>query len=122
MVEEATLAFWKYEDAGDHDDKQVFEIACVDGQLLDGLEALPEGELMGKVCDMFSDWAIDCDGTGFQKLRKGAFRVAHTQQAFMFHCLEMDEDDLNAIIDLFYEYEIGLYDPDLDKRWSPQAY
>lgn len=34
----------------------------------------------------------------------------------------MDEDDLNAIIDLFYEYEIGLYDPDLDKRWSPQTY
>lgn len=120
MVEEATLAFWKYKNAGEpHDDKRVYEVACVGGQLMDGLEALPEDELMGKVGCMFSDWAVDQDGMGFQKLRKGAFRVTHTQQAFKFACLEMDEDDLNAIIDLFYEYEIGLYDPDLDKRWVP---
>ena len=89
---------------------------------MDELEALPEGELVEKVAGMFSDWAADQDGMGFQKLRKGVFRVTHTQQAFKFDCLEMDEDDLNAIIDLFYEYGIGLYDPDLDKRWDPQAF
>lgn len=123
MVDEATLAFWKYKKIGEaHDDKLVFETACEAKQVMEELEVLPVDELTEKTDALFSDWAVDRDSAGFHKARHGSFRVSSTKQMMLFDCLGMDEDDLNKIIDLFYEYSIGLYDPVLDERWDPLAF
>lgn len=122
MVDEATLAFWKYEDGEHGDDRLVYEQACLGGCAMEGLETLPVEELVDRLGGLFSGWVAHCDGLGFQNIRGGSFRVTYTQKAFLFECLGMDEDDLNAIIDLFYEHLIGLYDPVFGDRWDPRTF
>lgn len=49
------LAFWKYNDGTYLDNPKVYETACIDGKAVEGLAALPVGDILNRASEIFSD-------------------------------------------------------------------
>lgn len=47
------LSFWKYKKDAVHDDTRVYELACCNGEVVEGLENLPIEEIIKKLLSSF---------------------------------------------------------------------
>ena len=50
------LNFWKYKEGVTHNDSKVYETACCDGEIFDGLEDLPVDEIISNIPSVFPGW------------------------------------------------------------------
>lgn len=112
------LNFWRYKAGADHDNEAVYQTACCDGERMEVLESLPISEIMEKVAAVFSDWTIQDDGKDFEKRGHGAFQIFTTPQIVRFDCYHMQEADMNALMDILFEYGCPLYDPQISTRFD----
>jgi len=117
------LDFWKYKVGVPHDDGAVYQRACCDGELVEGLEELPIHQILAQVAAAFSDWTVQDGGRDFEKAGRGAFQIFTTSQIVRFDCYNMGQDDLNALMDVLLEFGCPLYDPQISTRfddWTDQ--
>ena len=112
------LNFWKYKENAIHDHAGIYQTACCDGQLMEELETLPIDEILKKISVVFSDWTIQDDGKDFEKEGHGAFQIFTTSQIVRFDCYGMQENDLNALMDLLIDFGCPLYDPQIMTRFE----
>lgn len=112
------LNFWRYKENVEHNHKNVYEMACCDGNLMETLESLPIDEIMKNVADTFSDWIVQNDGKDFEKEGYGAFHIFTTTQIVRFDCYDMREADMNALMDILIDFGCPLYDPQISERFD----
>ncbi len=111
------LSFWKYKKDAVHDDTRVYELACCNGEVVEGLENLPIEEIIKKIAFVFSDWtALDCNN--YEKEGRGAFQIFTTPQIVRFDCYGMQGEDMNTLMDVLREFGCPLYDPQIVTRFD----
>lgn len=93
------LSFWKYKEGAAHNNQQIYELACCDGETTDILESLPIKEIRKQISDAFSDWTKLSDDQ-YEKEGKGSFEIFTTSQIVRFDCYGMQESDLNYLSDI----------------------
>ncbi|MBD5469314.1 MAG: hypothetical protein HDR21_14385 [Lachnospiraceae bacterium] len=109
--------FWKYKEGVAHDNDRVYESACCDGKIVEGLESLPIDDIFKKVASVFSDWTA-LDKNHYEKEGRGAFEIFTTSQIVRFDCYGMQEADRNALMDILIDYGCPLYDPQIATRFD----
>ena len=111
------FAFWKYKKDVYLDNQEIYEKACCDGQIIEGLETLPVNEIINKVSDVFSSWD-KLDNYNYEG-EIGAFTICTTEQTVLFDCTySMNYDDINKIIEIMLEYDCPYYDPQISTRFD----
>ena len=111
------LNFWKYKEGVTHNDSKVYETACCDGEIFDGLEALPIDKIIRTISCVFSGW----NATGkynYEKNGVGSFQIFTTPQIIRFDCYGMSGPDMNLLIDIMAGYGCPLYDPQAQERFD----
>ena len=111
------LNFWKYKEGAVHDNNKIYELACCDGKMVDGLEELLVNEIIEKIASVFSDWTA-LDNNHYEKEERGAFEIFTTPQIVRFDCNGMQEADMNALMDLLIDFGCPLYDPQISTRFD----
>ena len=111
------LNFWKYKKGAVHNDSNVYEAACCDGEVVDGLEELPIDEIMDKIASVFSGWTA-LDQNNYEKDGCGAFEIFTTSQIVRFDCYGMKETDMNLLMDVMIGFGCPLYDPQISTRFD----
>ncbi len=110
------LAFWKYKKDVYLDNQAVYENACCQEKIMEGLENLPVDEIINKVSDVFSSWE-KLDKYNYES-KAGGFSVCTTEQTVLFDCSGICYEDLNKIIDIMLEYDCPYYDPQISVRFD----
>ena len=89
-----------------------------DGTSVDGLATIQPHDLVERVEEVFP---------GTQKLggqifweggSRGMFELVASDQHIHFCCRQMNGDEMNKIIDLAAEFDLRLYDPQIDKQFG----
>lgn len=111
------LNFWRYKEGANHNDSNIYKIACCDGRILKELEELPIDEILKKISFVFLDWTIQ-NGNDFEKEGHGVFQIFTTSQIVRFDCYGMQERDMNLIIDILIDFGCPLYDPQIPVRFD----
>ena len=111
------LNFWKYKEGVTHNDSKVYETACCDGGIFDGLEDLPVDEIISNIPSVFPGWNF-IDKYNYEKDGGGSFQVFTTSQIIRFDCYGMSGPDMNLLIDFLYDYGCPLYDPQVQERFN----
>lgn len=111
------LSFWKYKENAVRDDANVYELACCDGEVVEGLENLPIEEIVKKIAAVFSDWTA-LDRNNYEKEGRGAFQIFTTAQIVRFDCYGMQGEDMNTLMDVLREFGCPLYDPQISTRFD----
>ncbi|MCH5349556.1 MAG: hypothetical protein J1E40_09550 [Oscillospiraceae bacterium] len=113
------LAFWKYEDGVYLDNQKVYEEACCDEKIIDGLSTLPTDRILGRVSEVFADYD-KLDERNYES-SNGSFTVSTTEQSVLFDCgWSMLMTELNKIIDIMAEFDCPFYDPQIKTRFDGQ--
>jgi len=112
------LSFWKYKAQTPHQDQLVYERACCEGLAVEGLEALPIGDILQAVATAFGDWTALEPGRVYEKEGHGAFELFTTEQIVRIDCYGMKEADINAFIDVLLGYGCPVYDPQIRTRFD----
>lgn len=112
------LNFWKYKENVAHDHATIYQTACCDGNLVKELEILPIDEILKKISVVFSDWTIQNNGKDFEKEGHGTFQIFTTPQIVRFDCYGMQENDMNALMDILIDFGCPLYDPQISERFD----
>ena len=111
------LAFWKYNNGIYLDNQKVYELSCVEGQMIDGLSMLPLRDILSRVNEIFNDYDI-LDKYSYDS-SKGSFTIIITEQSVLFDCSwNMPETELNKIIDIMLEFGCPFYDPQIMTRFD----
>ena len=111
------FCFWQYKKNEVHNDSKVYELACCDGEIVDGLENLPIDEILKKVEDTFSDWTKLYQNT-YEKANNGSFEIFTTPQIVRFDCNGVQESTINILIDILIDFGCPLYDPQISERFD----
>lgn len=111
------LNFWKYEAGADHNHAYVYEKACSDGELVEGLERLPISKILEKIDSAFSGWTA-LEKNTYEKEGYSAFQIFTTPQIVRFDCYAMEGEDMNTIVDILFEFDCPLYDPETSTRYD----
>lgn len=111
------LNFWKYKEGAVHNDIKVYETACCDGEIFDGLEDLPIDEITGTISSVFSSWN-SIDKYNYEKDGNGSFQIFTTSQIIRFDCYGMFGPHMNLIIAIMHDYGCPLYDPQAQERFD----
>ncbi len=111
------LNFWKYKKGAVHDHSKVYELACCDGETVEGLESLPLDEILNKIAAVFSDWTA-LDQNHYEKEGRGGFEIFTTSQIVRFDCYGMQEADMNTLMDILIDFGCPLYDPQISTRFD----
>lgn len=112
------LNFWKYKENATHDDAEVYQTACCDGELMEELEMLPIDEILKKISVAFPDWTVQNNGKDYEKEGHGAFQIFTTSQIVRFDCYGVPEADMNSLMDVLIEFGCPLYDPQISTRFD----
>lgn len=112
------LNFWKYRENIAHNHAEIYQGACCDGRLMEELETLPIDEILQKISSVFSDWTVQNHGKDFEKEGRGAFQIFTTSQIVRFDCYGMQENDMNALMDILIGFGCPLYDPQISERFD----
>ena len=111
------LSFWKYKGGAAHEDGKIYELACCDGETVEGLETLPIEDILQKLASSFSDWTA-LDQTHYEKEGRGAFEIFTTPQIVGFACYGMQVAAKNALMDALLAFGCPLYDPQIATRFD----
>ena len=132
------LAFWRYEDNAYSDDHQhVYEQLCEEEPIA-GVAELPYADIMRAVHAHFSGWDVNeynADPADADALKaeiaqrgytdvyahpqgKGAFEAYPSRQCVIFSCKGLDYQYMNDLIDILYEFNCPLYDPQTNERFD----
>ena len=112
------LNFWKYRENAPHDHAAVYQAACCGGKQMEELELLPIDEILKRISVVFCDWTVHGSGRDFEKEGHGAFQVFTTPQIVRFDCYGMQENDMNALMDILIDFGCPLYDPQISARFD----
>lgn len=111
------FAFWKYDNGIYLENQKVYEEACCDGKIIDGLSVLPINDILCRVNEMFCDYE-KLDEYNYESA-EGSFTIVVTEQTVLFDCSwSMPETELNKIIDVMLEFVCPLYDPQISVRFD----
>ncbi len=72
-------------------------------------------KIQQRIATAFSDWE-QIGEHDWEKEGKGAFRVFTTPQFIRIDCYGMEGSEMNKFVDILYEYECPLYDPQVARR------
>ncbi len=103
------LNFWKYSPGVYKEHRRLYE-RLSGGITEDGLESLPVPEIRKRIAGAFRDWHRIGDDD-WERDGHGAFRLFTTDQLVRIHCYGMKGTEMNKFVDILYEYECPLYDP-----------
>ena len=109
------LSFWKYKEGVYLDNHDVYK-KLSDGGYVEGLEKLPISQILKDVEIIFEDW--DRQSGSNYRCKNSAFQIYTTEQFVRFDCYSVSQDDMNKIIDILFEYDCPLYDPQISKRFD----
>lgn len=112
------LGFWKYKENIYLDNQDVYK-KLSDGNRVDGLEKLPIPRILKDIETAFKDWDKQSE-RDFEN-KNSAFQIFTTEQFVRFDCHSMSQDDMNRIIDILFEYDCPLYDPQISERFDGHA-
>jgi hypothetical protein len=110
------LNFWKYSPGVYLEHQELYE-RLSKGVVVEGLERLPVAQIRERIAAAFKDWERIGDHDWEQE-GKGAFRVFTTSQFIQIGCYGMEGAEMNKFIDILYEYECPLYDPQVARRFD----
>ncbi len=111
------LNFWKYKNDVYLDNGEIYQKACCNGEEVDGLEKLPIESILKKIATVFAEWT-DISKYNYEKDGHGAFSIFTTSQVVRIDCHGMSESDINALMDVMFEFGCPLYDPQLSERFD----
>jgi len=104
------LSFWRYKEGVYLDNNAVYVKGCEE-ETVDGLEDLP-------IDETFLSWEKH-DKCLYENINgEGAFELYTATQFIIFSCKGMTGDDMNLIMEIMYNYECPLYDPQVSERYD----
>ena len=110
------LNFWKYKEGAETNHQTVYE-ALSEGQVVEGLEAIPIEDIVQRVGSVFGGQWERLSEVGWESAN-GAFQLSYSSQFFRVDCNGMSGDDMNKFIDIGNEFGCPLFDPQVGKRYE----
>lgn len=110
------LNFWKYSPGVYRKHQELYE-RLSEGYAVEGLEPLPVAEIRERIARAFYDWER-VGNDDWERNGRGAFRLFTTSQFVRIDCYGMAGTEMNKFVDILYEYECPLYDPQVARRFD----
>ncbi len=113
---EYELGFWKYKEGIYKNNQRIYTLLSR-GEEVYGIDDLPTSDILEDLKEVFNDWKL-VEENEYEKENSGFFQFTVKNNFVRFDCYQMDEDDMNKFIDIMYEYDCPLYDPQENKRFD----
>ncbi len=110
------LGFWKYKNGVYHDNQEIYT-QLNNEEYVSGIEEIPIEEILAYIANVFFAWER-VGPTDFESENAGAFQIMLTKQFVRIDCYEMAESDMNKFIDVMFDYNCPLYDPQVPWRYD----
>jgi len=111
------LNFWKYQKGVDLDSATVYQNACCNNKMIEGLEALPIEDILKETAAAFPEW--DClDPYNYEREEYGSFQISTTPQTVRFDCYSMKQADMKRFSEVLSKFGCPLYDPQQGVRFD----
>lgn len=111
------LTFWKQKPTCATSPSTIYK-ALLDGQIVEGLEAISTAQVVARIEDRFPGIVTDGGLTFWEGGKRGMFELYSSPQHIHVCCHQMSGDDMNILIEIAAEFECPLYDPQEDRRFD----
>ncbi len=111
------LSFWKEKEGVDLPVKEVYETACCDGQLVEGLEELPIPAILAELETAYAKWER-MDPVTWEKETGGGFQIFTTPQVFRVDSYGLPREELAKFSEMMKGYGCPVYDPQQGCRFD----
>lgn len=111
------LNFWKYQNKVYLDHESVYQHACCDNHIVEGLSPLPIEDILTETAKAFSEWT-SIDPFHYEHNEQGAFQISTTPQTVRFDCYSMKQADMKRFSSIMSTFGCPLYDPQQGVRFD----
>lgn len=112
------LTFWKYEVEPDPKLHHTTYSKLSNGEHVKGLSFIPVDDITNIIDAKFSSLGWSNPSYGTWESEKGALDMFTTPQFMRVECYSLSADLMNDIIDVMKAFDLPLYDPQIDVRFS----
>lgn len=111
------LFFWKYEEGIYLNNHEVYE-NLLENKNIDGLEEIKVETILNRIQNVFASWQ-KVDNFSYKNTNGvGAFQIKVTQKSFQVNCFGTHGKTMNQICNIFDEFQLPLYDPQIPARYD----
>lgn len=111
------LNFWKYQDGIYLDHASVYQKACCDNHIVEGLSPLPIEEILSATAKAFPEWTC-LDPFHYEHNEHGSFQISTTPQTVRFDCYAMKQANMKRFSSVLSAFGCPLYDPQQGVRFD----